>query len=143
MKQIKRKEIQMNTRKTIALLGVLMILGVSFVLAEDTQQKASRNTVQNMVRSRFQVRTLFVDENGDGICDFANDFRDHDNDGIPNGQDSDWTRPKDGTGYMAGNGRRGPSARFGGMSDFSNNQFGTGTCDGTGPKSIGNRRGGR
>ncbi len=133
----------MNIRKTIALLGVLAILGVSFVLAEDTPQKASRNTVQNMVKSRFQVRTLFVDENGDGICDFANDFRDHDNDGIPNGQDSDWTRSQDGKGYRGSNGRRGSSARFGGMSDFSNNQFGTGICDGTGPKGRGIRRGGR
>jgi len=133
----------MNIRKTIALLGILVILGVSFVLAEDTPQKASRNTVQNMVKSRFQVRTLFVDENGDGICDFANDFRDHDNDGIPNGQDSDWTRPKDGKGYMSGNGRKGSSARFGGADDFRNNQFGTGICDGTGRKGLGNRRGGR
>jgi len=133
----------MNIRKTVALLGVLGILGVSFVLAENTQQKASRNTVQNMVKSRFQVRTLFVDENGDGICDFAHNFRDHDNDGIPNGQDNDWIRPKDGTGQMAGNGRKGFSARFGGRSDFSNHQFGTGVCDRTGHKGRGNRRGGR
>lgn len=43
----------------------------------------------------------FVDENGDGINDLA---RDHDGDGIPNGQDEDWVRNKrDGTGYQERN----------------------------------------
>ncbi len=42
----------------------------------------------------------FVDEDGDGINDLAPD---HDGDGIPNGQDSDWVKNKrDGTGYKQG-----------------------------------------
>ena len=44
----------------------------------------------------------FVDDNGDGINDLA---RDHDGDGVPNGQDSDWVKSKrDGTGNKQGNG---------------------------------------
>jgi hypothetical protein len=44
------------------------------------------------------TRAGFVDMNGDGFNDNAPD---HDGDGIPNGQDPDWTRnPQDGTGYM-------------------------------------------
>ena len=43
----------------------------------------------------------FVDEDGDGINDLAPD---HDGDGIPNCQDSDWIKEKkDGTGYKHGN----------------------------------------
>jgi len=41
----------------------------------------------------------FVDENGDGYNDNAPD---HDGDGIPNGQDPDWTKPQDGTGNKFG-----------------------------------------
>ena len=42
----------------------------------------------------------FVDEDGDGINDLA---RDHDGDGLPNGQDPDWVKNKrDGTGAQAG-----------------------------------------
>jgi len=45
--------------------------------------------------------------------------RDDDGDGIPNGQDPDYVKPKDGT----GNGRK--------------TGVGTGACDGTGPKGRG------
>ena len=42
----------------------------------------------------------FVDEDGDGVNDLA---RDHDGDGLPNGQDPDWVKNKrDGTGAQAG-----------------------------------------
>ncbi|MCK4431177.1 MAG: hypothetical protein KAW19_07725 [Candidatus Aminicenantes bacterium] len=133
----------MNIRKTIALMGSLMILGAGLIFAEDTTQKAARNVAKNMVKLRFQVRTLFVDENGDGICDFANDFRDHDNDGIPNGQDSDWARPQDGKGYQGRNGNMASSNQFRNRHNFRVSQFGSGICDGKGPKGLGNRRGGR
>lgn len=41
-----------------------------------------------------------ADTNGRGHC--FNWFRDADGDGIPNGLDEDWVRPKDGTGYRLG-----------------------------------------
>ncbi len=41
---------------------------------------------------------------GNGTCDAGNDgtplLADDDGDGIPNGQDPDWTPPLDGTGYQ-------------------------------------------
>jgi hypothetical protein len=39
----------------------------------------------------------FIDEDGDGFNDLAPDA---DGDGIPNGQDPDWVKPEDGTGYQ-------------------------------------------
>ena len=98
----------MNMRKTVSLLGSLLILGSGFVFAQEQQeqskaqtrkkeQKVVQNQVQTKVEERVRTRLMFVDENGDGISDFA---RDHDNDGIPNCQDPDWTPPEDGSGYM-------------------------------------------
>lgn len=45
----------------------------------------------------------FVDEDGDGINDR---LMDADKDGIPNGKDSDWVKPQDGTGSKYGRGAR-------------------------------------
>lgn len=99
----------MNMRKTVTLLGSLLILGSGIVFAQEQkeqsqaqtrkqEQKLVQNQVQTNVEQRVRSRRLFVDENGDGINDFA---RDHDNDGIPNCQDPDWTPPEDGSGYMS------------------------------------------
>ena len=68
----------------------------------------------------------FVDSNGDGINDNAPD---DDGDGIPNHDDSDYTRPQDGSGKKLG-------AVKGGAN-------GTGTCTGTGTQGANGRRGGR
>ena len=64
-----------------------------------------RNVKQNQYgdmgeAARFAKGGGFVDENGDGVNDLAPD---HDGDGIPNGQDSDWVKNKeDGSGYKHG-----------------------------------------
>ena len=98
----------MNMRKTVSLVGALLILGLGFVFAQEQQEQSKtqeRKEVQNEVKTqvqaqakeRIRTRLMFVDENNDGISDFA---RDHDNDGIPNCQDPDWTPPEDGSGYM-------------------------------------------
>jgi hypothetical protein len=141
----------MTIKKTFGLLGSLMILGVGFMAAADNPQTQAQNAVQERVGVRSQVRTLFVDEDGDGICDFA---RDHDNDGIPNCQDPNWSRPQDGSGYKNKKGNNSSSNQFknrkgyhGGNSwsnqSFRQNQagFGSGVCDSTGPKGQGNRGG--
>lgn len=140
----------MNIKKALALMGSIMILGAGLLLAGDSPQKAARNTFQNRVKSEFQAGPFFVDENGDGICDFA---RDHDNDGIPNCQDKDWTRPKDGSGFKGRFGDSSSANRFGNKDGFRagnawNNQsskqnrknFGGSICDGSGPKNNGSRR---
>jgi len=49
----------------------------------------------------------FVDEDGDGVCDNCDgqcnpDAPDDDGDGIPNGQDDDYSPPQDGTGRQHG-----------------------------------------
>ena len=91
----------MIMKRAFALVGSLLILGLGFAFAQEKSQATVRNEVrskaQAKAQNRLRNRILFVDEDGDGISDFA---RDHDNDGIPNCQDPDWTRPEDGTGYM-------------------------------------------
>ncbi len=98
----------MNMRKTVSLLGSLLILFSGIIFAQEQkeqlktqvrqeEQKVVQTQVQTKTRERVRTRLMFVDENGDGINDLA---RDHDNDGIPNCQDPDWTPPEDGSGYM-------------------------------------------
>lgn len=65
--------------KTVFLLTLSFIL-VTFLNSVTFSNDLIRNQVNN-----------FVDENGDGYSDFAPD---HDNDGIPNGKDPDFTRGK-------------------------------------------------
>lgn len=95
----------MIMRKAVSLAGSLLILGLGYVFGQEQSKKTVRNEIRNKVQTEVQARTkaemrnrvMFMDENGDGINDFA---RDHDNDGVPNCQDPDWTRPEDGSGYM-------------------------------------------
>ncbi|OGD17635.1 MAG: hypothetical protein A2V76_04265 [Candidatus Aminicenantes bacterium RBG_16_63_14] len=163
-------------KKIVALAVGFLLIGLAFAMAqektqEQTQAKAqaktqlkARTKVQAKAqtkaefRNRNQVR--FIDENGDGICDVA---RDHDGDGIPNGQDPDWTKPLDGTGYKDQNrisrpdGTEMTQGRKAGKvikSNFGKGSFrqgtmaagrttGTGVCDGTGPKGSALRKGRR
>jgi hypothetical protein len=146
----------MIIKKVFAVAGSILILSASFVLAAQQGQAP-----QNVLNNRFQknnadmTRLLFVDENGDGICDL---LRDHDGDGIPNRQDPDWDRPQDGSGFQGEKGQRRNGSDLGhrnayqgergrGFSgrDFRNNRngLGNGLCDNTGPKGKGTRRGGK
>lgn len=129
-----------------------MILAASFVMAAENSPVQDQNAAKDRVASRYQTRTLFVDENGDGICDYA---RDHDNDGTPNCQDPDWTQPKDGTGFKNRSGNNSYENQvknrkgYHGGNTWNTQSFrqnransGSGICDGTGPKGNG-KRGGR
>ena len=87
----------MRIKRTMVMVGSLLILGLGFTFGQEKAQEKVRSNVQTRVENRLQARWMFFDENGDGISDFA---RDHDNDGIPNCQDPDWTKPEDGTGYQ-------------------------------------------
>jgi len=47
----------------------------------------------------------YVDTDGDGVCDnIGINGRDDDGDGIPNGQDDDYTPPRDGSGHHSRHG---------------------------------------
>jgi len=159
----------MRVKLLIALFGTILILAGGMLFADDPGQVRDRNQVQNEAKPQsklqYRNRMMFVDENGDGICD---GLRDHDNDGIPNGQDPDWTRPQDGTGNQFkkgkggqngnGNGNRNQNSgnQFGNKNDFrsgnswnkqsfrqNNPGFGTGVCDRTGSKGNARRGGNR
>jgi len=128
----------MSTKKLLK-AGSILILGLGLVAGSAFAQSTNR----------VKTRAMFMDQNGDGISDL---LRDHDNDGIPNCQDADWTRPQNGTGYQSRNGQGGErmgagnglhhgwsSAEFRGQG-LSKGPFGTGVCDGTGPKGNGKGR---
>jgi hypothetical protein len=137
-------------KKALVWVGSLLILGMAFTFAADNPQAQARNAVKERVKSKFQVGPLFVDQDGDGICDFA---RDHDNDGIPNSQDPDWSRPQDGTGYKNRNGDSSGNnfnyqKGYRGGNAWNKRSFrqnksgpGNGLCDGTGPKANAYRGG--
>lgn len=122
------KEVKMRVKLFFALVGTVLILTSGVVFADDQEQSRDRNHVRvelkSQGRSQFQNGMMFMDENGDGICD---GLRDHDSDGIPNGQDPDWTKPKDGTGnqFKNGNGSQvGNEFGKGNRNQSSKNQFG-------------------
>lgn len=159
-------------KKVLALVVGFLLVGFAYGLAqgkaqeqvqERSQVKALLKTqakAQTKAEFRYRNEVRFVDENGDGICDSA---RDADGDGIPNGQDPDWTRPLDGTGYKdqnrvgrpeAGTTGQGQKAGKVTLSSFGKGSFrqgmtaagrtaGTGVCDGTGPKGSAQRKGRR
>lgn len=146
-------------KKILVILGALAVVGTGTASAQTPAQAKKRaevrkrTEVQDKSQYRNAYRYRFVDEDGDGINDL---FRDHDGDGIPNCQDTDWAPPRDGSGYHGGNGNGGgPRGFLGsragareagrgmtrGAFRRSGGGFGTGVCDGTGPK--GNARRGR
>ena len=131
----------MRLKKIFAMGGSILILSSGLmVFAQQGQTDGSQALTRYRVQNRFEVRPMYVDENGDGICDV---FRDHDNDGIPNRQDPDWIRPQDGSGYQNGQAFKGDNGQRFGNRSFRNNNggLGSGVCDLTGPKGNGNKRG--
>ncbi len=134
------------------LAGALLILagGLGFAAGPQNSNRSSgSNAGQNAVRTKALNQIFFVDQNGDGICDLAYD---HDNDGIPNGQDPDFQRPQDGTGQMKRNGKAssfGFQSGKGGMNmnklSFRNGagQFHNGMCTGSGSRGQAKRHGKR
>ena len=70
---------------------------------------------------------------------------DEDGDGIPNGQDPDFVKPKDGSGHkfgQTGNGNKNSKGQGNSYGPGKGNGLGSGsgTCDGTGPKGKGRGR---
>jgi hypothetical protein len=161
-------------RKIMAIFGVALLLGVGLGLAQETEKAQTRSENQKQVQTRnedaqgtqvrmetrVRNRIRFMDEDGDGVNDLA---RDHDGDGIPNGQDPDWIAPKDGTGYKdpaqtkakKGQAETGAQSRLASKAGWSKDSFrsgksgmsgigaGTGVCDGTGPAGKATRKGRR
>jgi hypothetical protein len=102
-----KRKVKMSSLLTI-IAAVLMFFGAQTVSAQDSLQvkKMNQHRYKKTANSQGQHGRGFVDENGDGINDNAQDF---DGDGIPNGQDPDFVRPQDGSGQKRGqlNSKRG------------------------------------
>lgn len=107
---------------------------------QNQSQEQSRNQNQNQEKNQNQIHGQgFVDLDGDGINDYAIDS---DGDGIPNGQDPDYLKPKDGTGqqYRNGKGQK-QNGKMWGPNDGTGNS-GVGPNDGTGYGSSSGNNGG-
>jgi hypothetical protein len=141
----------MNKKKAIAWMGSFLILGLGLAFSADNPQKAARNSFQNTVKSEVKSGPLFVDENGDGICDFA---RNGNKNGSPNPQNPDWSEQKERHGYQHQNEYSSSSdqnqKRFSHREENTWNRqssrqnrenFGNGICDNTGPKGRGSQKG--
>jgi len=120
----------MSIKKTV-MTGSILIFGLGLLAGDMFAQKA--NPAAGQQENNLRLRTQFIDENGDGICD----------------RSADGTRPQDGTGNKyhrgAGQGQGQGNGTGWGNSSFRGGQgpFGTGICDGTGPKGQALRKGKR
>ena len=123
--------------KILAIMVGILLAGSTASMAQDTSQEKARAKVQ---KKDFR----FIDENGDGIADV---LRDHDGDGILNGQDPDWIKARGGTGRSGLQAGRTNQVSFGkgsfrgGPSGSPGLGTGAGLCDGAGPKGRMIRRG--
>jgi hypothetical protein len=131
------------SHKKVLSVGSILVFGIALTVSGAFSQ-TRKNAGQSQPASRSEMRAQFIDQDCDGVND---QIRDHDNDGIPNGLDPDWSRPKDGTGFQSRNGKGGGAGQGAGFNNKSfrggqgGGSFGGGVCDGTGPKGKGPRKG--
>jgi hypothetical protein len=77
---------------------VVSIFTASVLLAALAFAATEKEPTAPLTQQTILQRYGFIDEDCDGFNDLA---RDADNDGIPNCQDPDWVRPRDGSGYQS------------------------------------------
>ena len=143
----------MNKKKLMVWMGSFLILGLGLALSAENPQKAARNTFQNTVKSGFGNGPLYVDENGDGICDLAREGKKN---GTPNRLDPDWSKQEKSNSYQHKNENNASSdqnqRRFNHREENTWNRQspkqnranfgnGNGVCDQTGPKGRGSKKG--
>lgn len=136
----------MNKKKLTAWMGSFLILGLGLAFSADSPQKAARIASQNTVKSELNNGPLFVDENGDGICDLA---RNGNPQGTPNRQGLGQSQQGEGNSYQHKNENNASSDQY--QNRFSHREentwnrqsprqnrenfgSGSGICDQTGPK---------
>ena len=119
-------------------MGSFLILGMGIAFSADSPQKAARNSFQNTVKSGFKSGPFFVDEDGDGICDFA---RKKDGSGIPNGQSPEWSQRKEGKNFQNRFSHREENTWNRQSPRQNRANFKTGECDGSGPRGSAARKG--
>jgi hypothetical protein len=106
-----------TSRLKFAAIFMMLFALVAFSSNVSAQVKDTKQT---------QHGPRFVDANGDGICD---NMIDANKDGIPDQRQGKGLGPKDGTGNKKGFGKG-----KGNCGETGSHKYGTGVCDGTGPK---------
>ena len=113
--------------------ALLLAFGIGLTAEAAAQEKVqARTKIQQKVQAKVQTGPLFVDADGDGICDNVGaklrqgkgrmNAMHGKHYGPGDGTGNQGIRPMDGTGFGPGSGQ------------------GTGVCDGTGPKGRGGRK---
>ena len=105
----------MRIKHILTVAGLVLLLSFGSTMMAQKNHAARNDVRASCTENRPGARLFFLDENGDGICD---SFRDHDGDGIPNGQDPDWERPLDGDGYQEGKGGQQDRGGFANRNNF-------------------------
>lgn len=141
----------MNKKKLTVWMGSMLILGLGLAFSAERPQKASRNSFQNTVKSELKNGPLFVDENGDGICDLA---RNGNPQGTANRQGPNRSNQEEGKSYQHKNENNASSDQY--QKRFSHREentwnrqsprqnrenFGNGVCDETGPNGRASKKG--
>ncbi len=129
----------MSVRKTVILLGAFLILAMGSVIVAENPQNQDQQQAQRTAANRFQNRVLFIDENGDGICDYGYNLGDGNGSKAQKGNRNQNQQAGEQKGTRSQNGWNRQS--FGG----NRNGIGTGTgvCDAQGPKGQKNGPGGK
>ena len=131
--KIKLWRLVIRTRKTAGAIIVFVSIFL-FVLATVGGEAVAQPAMNRPVTGHGPT---FIDEDGDGFNDNAPD---HDGDGIPNGRDADYTRPKDGSGRLQGQGNAQASLQGQGNSRVSGQGNARGNGRGAG-RGAGNGKG--
>ena len=120
----------MSVKKTMILLSAFLILTMGSVIAAENPQNQDLNQsqAQRKAANKFQNRVLFMDENGDGICDYGYHLGDGNGSKLQKGNRNQSQQTGEQKGTRSQNGWNRQS--FGG----NRNGIGTGVCDNQGSK---------
>lgn len=118
----------MSARKTLVILGALLFLAAGSLTWAAGPQDPNGQQAQRKAANRFQNRVLFLDENGDGLCDYGYHLQDGKGAKFQKGNRNQNNPAGDQNGSQNRNGWSKQS--FGG----TQNGLGSGLCDGSGPK---------
>ncbi|NOR15117.1 MAG: hypothetical protein GQ544_05395 [Candidatus Aminicenantes bacterium] len=129
----------MSVKKTMILLGAFLILAMGSVIVAENPQNQDRNQqqAQKNATNMFQNRVLFIDENGDGICDYGYHLGNGNGSKAQKGNRNQSKQTGEQKGTRSQNGWNRQS--FGG----NRNGIGTGLRNGQGPKGQKNGPGGK
>jgi hypothetical protein len=118
----------MSAKKTLILMGAMFFLVLGSMTWAEGPQDSNGQQAMRKAANKFQHRVLFIDENGDGICDYGYHLQDGKGAKYQKGNRNQNNPAADGTGSK--NQNRWSKQSFG----DKQNGFGSGPGNGNGSK---------